>query len=160
MKKWLLLLSVAFVASCTSIECPNKNVVATYYNIYDKDGELLILLDTLTVTSKTKEGKDTILLNKSVETSGFALPISQSHPEDVLYFHFTNESGFDETDTVWVQKEDYPHFESLECKAEFFHELKSVRCTKHAIDSIVIKNSKVNYDDTTTHFYLYTSNDH
>ena len=36
MKKWLLLLSVAFVASCTSIECPNKNVVATYYNIYDK----------------------------------------------------------------------------------------------------------------------------
>ena len=72
----------------------------------------------------------------------------------MLYFHFFA-PNYDETDTVWIQKEDYPHFESLECKAEFFHKLTGVRHTKHAIDSLVIKYSNVDYDDTKIHFYLY-----
>ena len=115
MRKWLLFLGVALVASCSSIDCPVKNVVATYYNVYDGEGVSLELTDTLTIWSKTKEGKDTILLNRGIEIESFSLPISKSHPEDELYFHFFN-LNYDETDTVWIQKEDYPHFESLECK--------------------------------------------
>jgi hypothetical protein len=160
MRKWLLFLSSVFIVSCSSVDCPVKNVVATYYNIYDSDGNLLVLLDTLTIISKTKEGKDTILLNRGVEISAFSLQISKSHPEDELYFHFYNENGYDKMDTVWIQKEDYPHFESLECKAEFFHKLTGVCYTKHAIDSLVIKNSNVDYDDTKIHFYLYPDCDH
>lgn len=158
MRKLLLFLIVALVASCSSIDCPVKNVVATYYKIYDNDGDSLILLDTLSVFSKTKEGKDTLLLNRGIGISRFRLQISQSHPEDELYFHFTNELGYDETDTVWIEKEDYPHFEDIECKAEFFHKLTGVRYTTHAIDSLVIKYFNVDYDDTKIHFYLYTEN--
>ena len=154
MKKWLLFLGVALVVSCSSIECPIKNVVATYYNIYDSNGDLFKLTDTLTIYSKTKEGKDTILLNSGIGISNFSLQVSKSHPEDELYFHFFNRD-YNVMDTVWVQKEDYPHFESVECKAEFFHQLTGVRYTKHGIDSLVIKYSNVDYDDTKIHFYLY-----
>ena len=159
MRKWLLFLGVTLVVSCSSIDCPVKNVVATYYDIYDSDGLPLELKDTLTVWTKTKEGKDTILINRGIEIVGFSLPISQSHPEDELYFHFFS-PDYDMTDTVWVQKEDYPHFESIECKADFFHKLTGVRYTKHAIDSLVIKYSNVDYDDTKIHFYLYPDSDH
>ena len=159
MKKWLLFLGVALVASCSSIECPLKNVVATYYNIYDSNGDLFKLTDTLTIYSKTKEGKDTILLNSGIGISNFSLPISKSYPEDELYFHFFS-NDYDVRDTVWIQKEDYPHFESVECKAEFFHQLTGVRYTKHGIDSLVIKYSNVDYDDTKIHFYLYPDCDH
>ena len=86
------------------------------------------------------------------------MAISKSHPEDELYFHFFR-GDYDVTDTVWVQKEDYPHFESIECKAEFFHKLTGVRYTKHGIDSLVIKYSNVDYDDTKIHFYLYPDSD-
>ena len=154
MRKWLLFLGVALVASCSSIDCPVKNVVATNYDILSSDGLPLELLDTLTIYSKTKEDKDTILLNRGIDIVDFSLPISKSHPEDVLYFHFFN-LNYDETDTVWIQKEDYPHFESLECKAEYFHKLTGVRHTKNGIDSLVIKYSNVDYDDTKIHFYLY-----
>ena len=76
MRKWLLFLSLAFIVSCSSVDCPVKNVVATYYNIYDSDGDPLVLLDTLTIISKTKEGKDTILLNRGIEISTFSLLIA------------------------------------------------------------------------------------
>ena len=147
-------MAVTLVVSCSSIECPYKNLVATNYEVYDSDGILLELPDTLTIYTKTKEGKDTILLNRGIEIVGFSLPISKSHPEDVLYFHFFA-PNYDETDTVWIQKEEYPHIESLECKAEYFHKLTGVRHTKNAIDSLVIKYSNVDYDDTKIHFYLY-----
>ena len=158
MKKWLLFLAVTLVVSCSSIECPYKNLVATNYEVYDSDGLLLELSDTLTIYSKTKEGKDTILLNRGIDIVGFNMAISKSHPEDELYFHFFR-GDYDVTDTVWVQKEDYPHFESIECKAEFFHKLTGVRYTKHGIDSLVIKYSNVDYDDTKIHFYLYPDSD-
>ena len=78
MKKWLLFLAVTLVVSCSSIECPLKNLVATNYEIYDSDGLLLELSDTLTIYSKTKEGKDTILLNRAIEIESFSLPISNA----------------------------------------------------------------------------------
>ena len=108
MKKWLLFLAVTLVVSCSSIECPLKNLVATNYEIYDSDGLLLELSDTLTIYSKTKEGKDTILLNRAIEIESFSLPISKSHPEDVLYFHFFA-PNYDETDTTCFGTDEVLH---------------------------------------------------
>jgi hypothetical protein len=56
---------------------------------------------------------------------------------------------------VWVKKEDFPHFESVDCNASFFHRLTDVRHTRHYIDSIVISNPSVDYDQKTEHFRLY-----
>ena len=58
MRKWLLFLGVALVASCSSIDCPVKNVVATNYDILSSDGLPFELLDTLTIYSEGGQGYD------------------------------------------------------------------------------------------------------
>ena len=154
MRKWLLFIVMAFVVSCTSIDCPVNNVVATRYRFYNAQGDSLLLMDTLTITSVRKDGTDTVLLNRNVGKASFRLPISYSHPEDVLVFNVYN-SEISVVDTVWVKKDDIPHFESVDCNASFFHKITDIRYTTNFIDSIVIKNPTVDYDKTTIHFYIY-----
>lgn len=154
MKKWLFFVMAAFVVSCSSIDCPVNNVVATYYKTYKSNGDSLIMTDTVIVLSMRKDGTDTLLLNRFVGRSRFSLPISYSHPEDALIFLIYNDSVLT-VDTVWVKKDDIPHFESVDCNASFFHNITAVRHTLNGIDSIVINNPTVDYDKTTVHFRLY-----
>ena len=154
MKKWLLFLGVVLVISCSSVDCPVRNTVRCYYNVYDKDGALLQMPDTLTVYTKRADGSDTILLNRGIGLQTFDLPVSYTRQVDTLFFHFYKDD-YNVTDTVWIKKENYPHFESMECKVAYFHELTEFSYTTHAIDSLILKNQKVDYDDQTTHFYIY-----
>ena len=154
------LLSVVLYMSfsaCSSIDCPVQNTVRTYYNICGSDGSALTLKDAVTVISRRSDGLDTLLLNLQTNVSAFSLPISYSHPEDILVFAFSTATGDSiyGIDTVWVKKEDIPHFESVDCSASFFHHLTDVRTTHHYIDSLVINNPEVNYDQSIVHFRLY-----
>ena len=152
---WQLLtcLSLLVMSSCSSIDCPVQNVVSVQYEIRDKAGEALSITDSLSVISERKDGQY-VSLNRLIGKSAFSLPISYSHPEDVLFFCF-KDSVKTLVDTVWIKKDDIPHFESVDCSAAFFHELTNVRHTHNAIDSLVIVNTSVNYDVNTVHFYLY-----
>jgi len=158
MRKWLLFLCVAFVVSCSSIECPVDNMVVAVYEFCDEDGDPVVLEDTLTVSTKLRNGQDSVVLNKAVDVAGFSLPVSQDHPVDEFYFNFFGKD-YDVTDTVWIEKEDIPHFESIECKATFFHQLKSVSFTEHILDSLAIKKAFVDYDYKTTHINIYLGGD-
>lgn len=165
MKRLPYILLLMLLAACSSIDCPVNSIVETIYKVYDSDGNELVLSDTLTVTTVTKDGQiitvlngsDATVLNKLTEKSTFNLPISYSHPEDVFVFHFDNNAkdSLHVTDTVWMKKEDYPHFESVDCNSIFFHTITDIRYTKNYIDSIVIKNPSVTYDYETVHLYLY-----
>jgi hypothetical protein len=136
------------------------------YEVRDKAGNALPLSDSLSVVTTRVDGKNIlldittrendqkVLLNRLIGKSSFSLPISYSHPEDILYFCFTD-SVKTLVDTVWIKKDDIPHFESVDCAAAFFHELTGVRHTRHAIDSLVLINTSVTYDVNTIHFYLY-----
>ena len=152
---WQLLtcLSLLVMSSCSSIDCPVQNVVSVQYEIRDKAGEALSITDSLSVISERKDGQY-VSLNRFIGKSAFSLPISYSHPEDVLFFCF-KDSVKTLVDTVWIKKDDIPHFESVDCSAAFFHELTNVRHTHNAIDSLVIVNTSVTYDVNTVHFYLY-----
>lgn len=154
MRKWLFFLGMAFVASCTSIDCPGDHIVATRYQFHNANGDSLQLMDTLTITTVCKDGTLDTLLNKNVGKASFWLPVSYSHPEDFLVLNVYNRN-VSVQDTVWVTKDDIPHFESVDCNASFFHKLTGVRHTTHFIDSIVINNPTVDYDKTTVHFYIY-----
>ena len=165
-KKWmglqLLPLSALvfslIMTACSSIDCPVKNTVYTVYNLLKADGtQDTLKYDTLTITSLRADGTDTTLLNKFCGSSAltFDLPVSYSHPEDTLFFELNDTLGNSYNDTVFVKKDSYPHFESVDCQAAFFHQLTAVRSTHHAIDSIVINHSSVTYDASTPHFYLY-----
>lgn len=156
-----------FTLSCSSIDCPVENTVRTYYKICKSDGSELELEEALSVYSKRRDGTDTtlfdgpdsIVLNKGTKIKSFSLPISYSHPEDILIFDYTDLEGEVSyaTDTVWIKKEDIPHFESVDCNVSFFHRLTDVRYTTNFIDSLVIKERSVTYDRTKVHFILYTS---
>ena len=157
MKRLSYFLLGALMVACSSVDCPVDSSVTTLYQIRNSDGTELTLTDTLTVKSTRNDGKDTIIYNKGISISEFALPISYLHPEDVLVFSFDNDNNdsLHVADTVWIKKDDYPHFESVDCNTTYFHTITDVRFTCNYIDSIVINNPSVTYDSQTVHFYLY-----
>ena len=156
MKRLSYLLLGALMVACSSVDCPVDSTVATLYQVRNSDGTELTLSDTVTVSMTRADGTDT-LFNKGIGISSFSLPISYSHPEDVLVFHFDNNNNdsLHVVDTVWIKKDDYPHFESVDCNTTYFHTITDVRFTRNYIDSIVINNPLVTYDSQTVHFYLY-----
>jgi hypothetical protein len=111
-------------------------------------------VDTLTVTTRRNDNSNDTLLYDMTEKSSFYMPMSYFHPEDILAldFRYGKEHFYD---TLWVKKEDIPHFESIDCNAKYFHRLTSVRNTTHYIDSVVIKNSYVDFNNATVHIYVY-----
>ena len=153
MRKWLFLIGLVFIVSCSTIDCPVDNLVETRYRFLNTAGDSLVLMDTLSITSMRADGEE-VLLNRKVGMATIHVPISYSHPEDILMFNVYN-NEYSIVDTVWVKKDDIPHFESVDCNASFFHTITGVRYTTNLIDSIVINDPSVDYDKTTIHFYIY-----
>ena len=98
--------------------------------------------------------RDTLIYNQGSQLTTLTLPISYQCPEDTLMFRFAVNDSTLLTDTVWVNKMDHPHFESVDCSAIFFHELRGVRSTHQVIDTIIIVNPYVNYDHENAHFQI------
>ena len=167
MRKIIVILLVAAMAACTTIDCPVQNLVYTVYDLKKSDGTPDTLLnDTLWIWTQRVDGTDTVIsrdiqgnleLNyfHGTSASSFELPISYTQPEDIMYLLLKNSEGTSYLDTVRIKKENLPHFESVDCQAAYFHEITSVATTHNIIDSIVINNPHVNYDATTAHFNLY-----
>lgn len=154
MNKWMAILAMVVMVSCTSIDCPVNSLVRTRYQFTNSAGDSLKLLDSVSVVSTRENGTDTLILNKGVKISKFHLPISYSYPEDELVFFFDGDS-LHQKDTLWVKKDDIPHFESVDCNASFFHKLTEIRHTHNYLDSVVIVNPSVTNNDAVVHVYIY-----
>jgi hypothetical protein len=154
----VVIFAVALIAACTTIDCPVENTVQTNYVLKKPGGVVNDTLDTdtLWILTRRADGTDTLLLNELYDiATGFTLPISYTQPEDVFYTLLCDTSGHKLIDTIRIKKENYPHFESVDCQASYFHEITAVSTTHHAFDSIVIHSSYVDYDPKKEHFYLY-----
>lgn len=151
---FVLMAFVLALCACSSIDCPVQNTVRTLYVLKKQNAEPDTLKDTLYIFTTRANGSDTLLLNAAINLSTLSLPIGYSNPEDTLIFYFRNDP-FQVLDTVWLKKDNFPHFESVDCSASFFHNITAVRSTHNAIDSIVINNPSVTYDPETEHFHLY-----
>jgi hypothetical protein len=162
MKRLVYPLLAVLMVACSSVDCPVNSTVATLYQIRNSDGTELKLIDTMTVMTVDAEskdvilynGRDSIIYNKGVGTCKFNLPISHTHPEDELVFHFIGEKVHI-VDTLWIAKEDYPHFESVDCNTGYFHKLTAIRHTHNCLDSVVIVNPSVTNDDQVVHVHIY-----
>lgn len=160
-RKWWLI-GLAFVISylsfgvsaCSSIDCPVQNTVYTVYELTADGEQVDTLRDTMFVYTHRRDGSDTLIFNSGIGLTQFSLPISYSHPEDTLYFLLVNRPDFIALDTVFVKKQDIPHFESVDCSASFFHRLTAVRSTHAAIETIAIHKDFVDYDAETAHIYI------
>ena len=154
MRKMFLFVVVVWLTACSTIDCPVENTVSVQYEIRDKAGKELAITDSLSIISTRQDG-DYIILNRLSNKSSFSIPISYAYPEDVLYFCFKIlDKDSIVVDTVCIEKDDFPHFESVDCNASFFHEITNVQYTRHYIDSLVLLNKSVTYDQTTVHFRL------
>ena len=147
-----LVFMVLAMVGCTSLDCPLNNTTYTKYRLM---GNITTLNDTMTISTTKTEGTDSVLINKDVKVDSFILPMSYHQPEDVFYFEIRNQENQVFKDTVTVKKEDFTHFESVDCNPAFFHTITEVKTTHNLIDSIVINNKDVNYDASKAHFYIY-----
>ena len=155
MRKLLYLLSIALClnfASCSEVECPLDSVVVMTCGLYDADTKAeLPLQQTLTIKPV---GKDTVLLNVARNIRDFILPLKMGETADTMLFYFTDEWDNSSTDTLVVNHENLPHFESVECPATIFHKLTSLAwmadkkgACNVAIDSVAIVRNLVDYND-------------
>ncbi len=154
----LVIFLVAALAACTSIDCPVQNLVYTNYALKKADGTTDTLnTDTLWIITKRTDGTDSLLLNAlcGSSASSFSLPISYTQPEDIFVTLLADTAGNYFVDTLRIKKDNFPHFESVDCQAAYFHTLTAVNATHHAIDSLVIHYPSVNYDNTKVHYYIY-----
>ncbi len=163
----VVILLIAAISACTSIDCPVQNLVYTNYELKKSDGTSDTLSkDTLWVWTQRADGTDTVIsrqINGNLElncffgssASAFQLPISYTQPEDVLYMLVRSSTHAIYVDTVRIKKDNIPHFESVDCQASYFHNITDVSTTHNVIDSITIQESHVNYDVNRTHFFIY-----
>lgn len=150
--KHLLFLAVSLlVVACATIDCPMNNTVYSHYVL---KGDVDTLKDTLSIITLRPDSNDAVQLNRSVRTTSFSLPLSYCHESDELLFLYTDTLNQQLLDTVVVYKSNQPHFESVDCSPSFFHTIQGVSYTRHRIDSIVVNNPNVDYDQK-DNFYIY-----
>lgn len=151
---WTLGLLLILTA-CSSIDCPLNNRVYTRYSLRTPNGEVDTLKLYMTIATNRKDGTDSVLINKDENITKFSLPISNAQPRDSFFVELAMEETVLSVDTIVVSKENKMHFESTDCAASYFHDITDVMTTHHAIDSIKVKNSEVNYDTSKSNFYIY-----
>ena len=152
---------VMAIAACTSLNCPVQNSVRAYYSLLKANGTPDTLgVDTLWLWTIRGERSDTLLNSLfGTNATSFDLPISHTQSEDTICLALMDTIGTVYLDTIRIKKENYPHFESVDCQASYFHTITAVRWTSRFIESVVINNPNVNYDVSTEHFHLYLKTD-
>ena len=147
------------LSACSWIDCPLNNRT---YASFKLAGDVTKLVDTLTVSTTRNidnPEEDTVLINRLVDTDSLSLPMSYQRTEDIYIFTFVQKDTELKTiDTLWVSKENEPHFESVDCNPVMFHTIKDVRFTQRAIDDIKVNYNKVTYNDAKAHFLIYLKN--
>lgn len=147
------------LSACSSIDCPLNNRT---YASFKLAGDVTKLVDTLTVSTPRNidnPEEDTVLINRLVDTDSLSLPMSYQRTEDIYIFTFVQKDTELKTiDTLWVSKENEPHFESVDCNPVMFHTIKDVHFTQRAIDDIKVNYNKVTYNDAKAHFLIYLKN--
>lgn len=134
---------ILLLTACESYDCTLYNYVALYGTFY-KDNAVVALNDTLTITAC---GTDVVLLNRAVNKSKIAIPLSYWQDEDSIVFSIKGEDYL-LRDTIWVKKSNTVHYESPDCPTTLFHAIESIRSTHEIIRSIIITRFTVNYETT------------
>lgn len=143
--------TLAVLLGCDTIDCTLDNTVVMRCSFF-KDGNAVQLHDLLTITANDT---NIVLLNSQRDASYIKLSLSYFNTEDTLVFHVTGDR-YELTDTLWIKKTSYNHFESPDCPVNMFHHITEVRSTHMYIDSVTITQPDVNFaehENLQIHFY-------
>lgn len=136
-----ILLALLGLVSCDEADCTLNNIVEMKLGFYASDGTPVASRDTLTVSAF---GTDSILFNRGVMTQSLSLPMSYSKEADTLVLTYFNEDRII-SDRIIIAKQNYEHFESIDCPVKMFHTITGVSCTHEFIDSVVLVFPTVAY---------------
>ncbi len=155
LKMALLLCFFSLLISCDDISCPLESTVECHIGFYaeaEPDGEGNIIPgikigigDTLTICAVRPNAEDTILVNRLVGKGSVDLPVSYYASEDIIVFAFTDTLSRTAHDTLWYQKDNVAHWDDPGCPLHYWHNITSLRFTRHLIDTVFINNSSINY---------------
>ena len=155
MKNIVYFFSILLICcACSTVDCPLNNRVLARYAFKKADGTADTLRDSLTVRAIRMEN-DTLLLNRGIDLTAFDIPVSYTRKEDILDFIFKNDDDEITHDTLWIEKENYPHLESVECGPKFFHTITNLHHTRNRIDRIELIKKNVAYESTEENFHIY-----
>lgn len=144
-----LVVGAIMLGACTSLDCSINNIVALNVSIPDT-----VSNDTLNVYTIVNSN-DTALYTNGTNVTSLSLPMSYAQETDSYLFAFTDTTGTTVTDTVAISKTNEPHFESVDCTPQYWHNIESVTTTHNRLDSITINDRNVNNDQTATHIILH-----
>lgn len=127
------------ITSCDDVENVMKGrskMLCTFVNKSDLKQKVL---DSLTVTALKTVVGDSILLKSAKKVSTFSSPLSYVNNTTVLVFNYTKTMS----DTIWINHTNKDHFISLNAGVAVYHQIESVKFSKHLIGDIQIINSGV-----------------
>lgn len=149
------MITLTGLSSCDTIDCTLENTVVMISNIY-QDGKAVAISDTLTITNA--DGS-VVLLNRELNVSKLKLYLSYFHPVDTLLLNISG-PDYNITDTMWIEKTSYNHFESPDCPVNMFHHIMDIRSTHLFIDSVTITQPDVNFaEHENLQIHLFSSAD-
>jgi hypothetical protein len=150
--KHILALTVSLVcmSACDLLDCTQADVKGLRIEMFNNNGERVVLTDTLTIKAC---GKEIVFLNKSVNTDEILLPLSYNAPEDTFVFECYGMDYF-LRDTLYVKKTNNLYFESPDCPTVMMHTIEDAGCSNVFMDSVIIENKKVNFEEV-VHLNLY-----
>lgn len=142
----LFVYPILLVSCDNGADCNINNISYNRVLLYGTNGEDSIMdsncyPDTLTA-KLIINGKDSIVINKSVGASELQLPVCYTQECDTIVLEYAD----DITDTLYIEHTNEPYFISVDCGMAMYHYLNGVRYTKNLIDSVVIAEPFINFD--------------
>ncbi len=148
LKNKILLLSLSFLLF---ISCNTKN--DTCRKPRDVNFRVSFFLDTVNVKTQKREvfnlsvdslwikgiGRDKFLYKNDKKISEIVLPLNKFKKKSIFEVKFNTV-----VDTIEVVHRNFSEYLSLNCGTIITYEIDTVYSTKHFIDSLSIKNKKVN----------------
>lgn len=158
----LVVIGIMGFAACSSVDCALQKKVECKVRFIDAEGNDVAFDGYLTVciAEPTSETVKDTLLNKLENANTFSFPLSYTEDVDNINFCFSDKSeDFTIIDAISIEKTNEPVFESVDCNPRFNHTIKSVKCTRNVIDSIVVNNKTVDNDASKVHLHVYMHTD-
>lgn len=128
------------IISCSEEEdCSATSRPMTNCYLYKMDrATQTILKDTLDSLTITALGTDSVIINNQKKVRDIILPLRYAKNVTALVFHYSKT----QRDTILIHHTNIPYFVSMDCGYQMKQTIDSISFSRHALDSINIKNSE------------------
>ncbi len=152
-----LLVAVAFLtAGCGETACPLTTQSFARFDFMDSETHRPVKLSPafdVTGTVTTEDGTTQDVLVYNAASTDMSLPLSFTS-KTTYTLHYTETM----TDVIEVTHKNIPYLENVECGTMMHHIVEDVKYTTNHLDSIVIVNPEITYEEKRNFIIYYRIN--